>query len=65
MAKKKAPSKAFVKELDELFKKHGWTGSLIGFGDATVDANDCAPPRKVKIVHYTINGKDYTKKICV
>jgi len=66
MAKKKAPSKAFIKELDELFKKHGWTpGSLIGFDAVTDEANDCTPPKTVKIVHFTVNGKDFTKKICV
>ena len=64
MTAKKHPSKKFIKDLEAVFSKHNWTGSMIGIS-SEADANPCIPPKTPIVVHYTLNGKDYTKVVCV
>ncbi len=67
MAKKKIPTEEFIKEIQELFQKHNWSGNPVGLTPATTTEATitCVPPSKPHIVSVWENGKLVKKTYCL
>ena len=66
MSRKKRPSKALLKDLKEVFEKHGWPGTVIGTPSlaSATDGDDCPPGTTPHDITVLQDGRWVTKTIC-
>jgi hypothetical protein len=66
MSRKKHPTKEFIEDLEKVFKKHNWSGEMIGLDlSAAAAANPCPPNKTPTVVYYKLpDGTTVSKVIC-
>lgn len=64
--KKKKPTEEFLKDIQEVFDKHNWSGDPIGLIPATaLESITCVPPTKPVTVIVMENGQLVKKTFCL
>lgn len=68
MSRKKHPTKEFIEDLESVFKKHNWSGGMIGLDlkpTAAAESALCPPGKTPTVVYYKLpNGQTVSKVIC-